>query len=72
MHVPAMFMYNLFVACHKILGPSLEWGPMGPHIINIMGPHRDFGAPFELVLLARQEVVFGTAIPCNHVRICQT
>ena len=46
--------------CHKILGPPLEWGPMGPHIINIMAPHWDFRAPFELALLARREVAFGT------------
>ena len=26
------------------------------------GPHRDFGAPFELALLARWEVAFDTAI----------
>ena len=37
--------------CHKILGPPLEWGP-----------HRDFGAPFELALSARWEVAFDTAI----------
>ena len=23
--------------CHKFLRPPLEWGPMGPHIVNIMG-----------------------------------
>ena len=48
--------------CHKILGPPLAWGPMGPHIINIMAPHWDFRAPFELALLARREVAFGTVI----------
>ena len=31
--------------CHKILGPPLEWGPMGPHIINIMGPPSGFWGP---------------------------
>ena len=56
------FTVDFVARCHKILGPPLEWGPMGPHIINIWGPHRDFGAPFELVLLARREVAFITAI----------
>ena len=50
-----------FARCHKILGPPLEWGPMGPHIVNIMGPPLGFWAPFELALLVRREVAFGTA-----------
>ena len=33
------------IRCHKILGPLLEWGPMGPHIINIMGPLSGFWGP---------------------------
>ena len=35
---------------------------MGPHIVNIMVPHWDFGAPFELALWRGGEVAFGTAI----------
>ena len=31
--------------CHKILGLPLEWGPMGPHIINIIGPSSGFWGP---------------------------
>ena len=31
--------------CHKILGSPLEWGPMGPHIINIMGSPSGFWGP---------------------------
>ena len=31
--------------CHKILGPPLEWRPMGPPIINIMGPPSGFWSP---------------------------
>ena len=47
---------GLFYRCHKILGPH------GSQIINIMGPPSEFGAPFELALLARREVAFSTAI----------
>ena len=39
------------------------WSPIW---LTLWGTHRDFGAPNDLALLARWEVVFGTAIPCNH------
>ena len=45
--------------CHKILGPPLEWGPI---LLTLWAPHRDFGPPLELALLARREVAFITAI----------
>ena len=47
--------------CHKILGLPLEWAPWGPILLTLWVPHWDFGAPFELSLLARREVAFGTA-----------
>ena len=31
-------------------------------LLTLWAPHWDFGAPFKLVLLARWEVAFGTAI----------
>ena len=36
---------------------------MGPHIINTMWPL----SGFELTLLPRQKLAFGTAIPYNHL-----
>ena len=33
------------------------WGPI---LLTLWGPHRNFGAPFELALLARREVAFDT------------
>ena len=53
--------------CHKILGPPLKWGPI---LLILWGPHRDFGAPFELALLARLEIAFDTAI--YPMQSCQT
>ena len=50
-----------WIRCHKILGPPFEWAPWGPILLTLWGPHRDFGAPFELALLARREVAFDTA-----------
>ena len=41
---------------HKILGPLLELGPMGPKIINIMGP------PLNIHFGKATQVAFGTTI----------
>ena len=46
----------------KLWAPRENRAPWGPILLTLWGPHRDFGAPFELVLLVRREVAFDTAI----------